>query len=245
MINKIHILILLALLSGITFAKAQCLNGDCENGFGELKTENESFSGFFKDGKYNGSGILQNAEGVHWGAFKNGLKHGFGVLSKEDRYQTGHWVNGKIFDYILEVYKNISIKLASYTPDGRFKDYTIFPSMPLNADGSGCKFGDCKDGWSQRIFTDKGYSITSKMNNYQFSEIMILQEDNGNMGFLSYRLDENGHRMAVILNTKNWYIGMFDNNSAKDGLGAEYEFGQLKQAGLFEKNSIKEVYHKQ
>ena len=113
--------------------------------------------------------------------------------------------------------------------------------MPLNSDGSGCKIGNCKDGWSQRIFPDKGHAIISKMNNYQFSEIMVLQEDNGNVGFLSYRLDNTGHRMAVILNVNNWYIGMFNNTSAKDGPGAEYENGQLKQAGIYTSGQIQDV----
>ncbi|WP_442845618.1 hypothetical protein [Leeuwenhoekiella sp. H156] len=228
-------------LFGYAFAKAQCLQGNCENGFGEYKTESEAYSGFFKDGKFNGSGMLQSTLGVYWGAFKNGIKHGFGVSRNGKEYQAAHWVNGKITDYELYVFENRDFQLAHYNPDGSFKGILVFPSMPLNADGSGCKIGDCKNGWSQRIFPDKGYAIISKMSEYQFSEIMVLQEDNGNVGFLSYRPDDTGHRMAVILNANNWYIGMFNNSSAKDGAGAEYANGQLKQAGIYANGKIQEV----
>ena len=47
--------------------------------------------------------------------------------------------------------------------------------------------------------------------------------------------------IGVILNAKNWYIGMFNNKSAKVGAGAEYENGQLKQSGIYASGKIQEV----
>ena len=94
-----------------------CLNGDCENGEGELKSEEGYYIGNFKNGKFEGKGTLSNISSeaadeiyisplrpnfhddqfTYTGNFSDGLPEGDGkiVFDNGDKYE-GEFYEGKI-----------------------------------------------------------------------------------------------------------------------------------------------------
>lgn len=121
--KKHFILLFIILIS--KFISAQCLSGDCENGFGMFKYKSENtFEGYFKDAKIHDLGIFYFKNGATiWGAIrdqkfngfgavyfkngssyfgnlKNGLQHGLGVLydQKKNPHSAGMWESGKLIN---------------------------------------------------------------------------------------------------------------------------------------------------
>ncbi|UTW66665.1 hypothetical protein KFE94_00710 [bacterium SCSIO 12643] len=80
--------VLLVLLS---FAvNAQCLEGDCENGFGKFKCDcGYIFEGEFRNGE-KFKGTLTKEDLVYIGEFKNDIAEGFGTM----KYKDGSWYEG-------------------------------------------------------------------------------------------------------------------------------------------------------
>ena len=48
----------------------QCIEGDCENGFGKAKYENATYDGFFVNGNLYGFGIYKGNGDTYIGEFK-------------------------------------------------------------------------------------------------------------------------------------------------------------------------------
>jgi hypothetical protein len=86
-----------------------CESGDCENGKGvQIGFEGERYEGSFKDGKFNGEGvmIIENGMASYSGGFQNGAYHGKGKLRiyhfpenfspgyRDSTYYEGDWRNG-------------------------------------------------------------------------------------------------------------------------------------------------------
>ena len=70
---------------------AECQKGNCNNGFGELKSKAYSYSGAFRNGMFNGKGRLVFANGNSYdGQFVNGFIDGFGRFN----YYSGHQYSG-------------------------------------------------------------------------------------------------------------------------------------------------------
>ena len=108
----------------------QCLQGNCNNGYGVMQTDAGGFvKGQFINGKLNGKGILKTREGdiyegnflnnkfdgygilknkdasvVYSGYHKNGLSHGYGVLENHIKgmVYAGDWRDGTFVEGIFE-----------------------------------------------------------------------------------------------------------------------------------------------
>lgn len=88
-------IIFLFLLSFV-FANAQCIKGDCNNGYGVFVNEQGQYEGRFTNSKLNGKGNLKMKDGsIYNGNFTNNLFNGKGVVkySNGDRYK-GYWKSG-------------------------------------------------------------------------------------------------------------------------------------------------------
>ena len=80
---------------------AECIKGDCNNGYGTYTGANGvKYVGEFKDGKKHGQGIFTFANGdIYVGEFKDGKEHGQGTFTKSDgTIKKGIWENGKLVE---------------------------------------------------------------------------------------------------------------------------------------------------
>jgi hypothetical protein len=84
--KKLLILLLFLPLIGL----GQCIEGDCDYGFGTYTTANgDKYVGEFKDGKKHGKGAMKWADGFKYeGDWENDLRHGKGVFTSPsgDKY---------------------------------------------------------------------------------------------------------------------------------------------------------------
>ncbi|WP_456460578.1 hypothetical protein [Lutibacter sp.] len=75
---------------------AQCLSGDCNNGYGKKKYKEGIYEGTFKNELPDGLGVLNYInDNFYFGQFKNGKLSGFGSFTwKSGQLHTGKWENG-------------------------------------------------------------------------------------------------------------------------------------------------------
>lgn len=89
------IITLLLLLSTATFA--QCISGDCKNGFGKYDFGFAIYEGNFMAEKPNGKGTMDYGNGEKFvGNFKNGAEDGDGILYKNNVAKNVRYTNGKM-----------------------------------------------------------------------------------------------------------------------------------------------------
>lgn len=75
---------------------AQCLEGDCENGFGKSDLFYAIYEGTFINGTPNGAGILIYDDKRYEGEIKSGLENGFGTIFYNDgSFEEVQYKNGK------------------------------------------------------------------------------------------------------------------------------------------------------
>jgi tetratricopeptide (TPR) repeat protein len=75
-----------------------CVSGDCKNGFGILEYPDGRYEGYWKDGKFEGKGIMVLKSGYRYdGEWKNGERNGFGttIYTNGEKY-VGSMVNDRI-----------------------------------------------------------------------------------------------------------------------------------------------------
>lgn len=139
------ILTALAIISSLP-AFAQCVSGNCEDGYGTVNLENgDRYVGFFDGGYFHGFGSYIFADGdIYIGNFYVGKRSGTGtyIWAEGERY-IGHWQNGlrhgigTTFDVegnsVREIYQN---------------------DEPVDSQIYGCINGDCKLGYGVHIYDD-------------------------------------------------------------------------------------------
>ncbi len=64
---------------------AQCISGNCETGFGNVKNADVTYSGYFYNNLANGLGIMESATvDNYYGDFLNQQFNGFGAIYTKD-----------------------------------------------------------------------------------------------------------------------------------------------------------------
>jgi hypothetical protein len=72
------------------------------DGYGKYVFAGGSYEGNWKDGRYNGTGVLtySSTGGKYTGEFRNSVAHGFGIeILPDGRQRRGMWVDGKPTEY--------------------------------------------------------------------------------------------------------------------------------------------------
>lgn len=93
------LLIAAFMMSELPNAAAQCLQGNCQNGYGVYywKQSRMKYTGFFKNGRPDGDGMAtweedKGKERTYDGAWKDGYMHGEGVMTLSDNSKlSGKW----------------------------------------------------------------------------------------------------------------------------------------------------------
>lgn len=101
---KISVILFALLLlpnSGVGSSRSGCVNGNCDNGFGEwLYRSGDSYTGFWKDGIRYGRGTYRFEDGgVFIGNYANDRRHGTGKYVTADGDETsGYWAEGRLIN---------------------------------------------------------------------------------------------------------------------------------------------------
>lgn len=119
-----------------TSSMAQCIEGDCENGYGKSDLFYAIYEGTFKDGIPHGAGKLFYDDYTYEGEIKAGLEHGRGI----------------------HLYGDGSIEKVKYTMGKKVKDLYVkedssqWKSYQTKRDKN-CISGDCANGIGKYEFT--------------------------------------------------------------------------------------------
>ena len=100
-------------------AIASCKQGDCKNGTGfKVFKDNSTYSGDFKNGKFNGKGtrVYVEGKGSYTGEFLNGKFHGYGkrIYSVQDGSYEGYFIGGRFEGKGKRIYGNGKTKEGTW-----------------------------------------------------------------------------------------------------------------------------------
>ena len=146
------LLITLNLLIVSTIISAQCITGDCENGYGKMQSQEGFFEGFFKDGKPDKLGIMQYTNGnYYFGQIANSKYNGYGYVQyKDGQNYIGEWSNGA--QHGLGIYNDAKQNpTAGVWENGNFK--TAQNSEVQTNNPPNC-IGNCINGYGRITYTD-------------------------------------------------------------------------------------------
>jgi len=150
-----------------TSPKADCVSGDCNNGWGELKSEKIIRIGTFKNGKLHGIGkTIYNNGSVLEGEFRNDHIHRFGMFldGKTDDFFIGNHINGfkSGFGFVVDGSLNFT-KIGVYNKDVLHDDLLSNDTTVKDTNNGTCQY-DCTDGFGVYINTN-GDSYSGFFNN--------------------------------------------------------------------------------
>ena len=132
-----------------------CVEGDCQNGFGIKMIGDKIFNGFFENGKENGPGMLFNKDYYFLSNWKNGRNKGFGILVEGEDYAHGFFEDYKLNERGLK-------KTNGVTEYGRFYDGKVFPypyKLYKNGTEKGCTVGNCNTLYGKFVY-ENGTNFT-------------------------------------------------------------------------------------
>ena len=132
-----------------TLGHTQCLEGDCENGYGKSDLFYAVYEGTFKDGIPHGAGKLVYDDYIYQGPVKEGLEDGSGIIIYE---------NGKI----EEVRYDMGRKKKSYFVKVETKEWDAY----LERRNGVCVSGNCSNGVGKYKFPS-GNIYHGSFKNYQ------------------------------------------------------------------------------
>jgi hypothetical protein len=188
---NVAFLLVFVCLAQLTFA--QCIEGDCINGWGIHKDEQgRKYEGFFQEGERFGKGkyIYSNGD-IYDGLWKDGLPDGYGIrYMNAGTVKAGKWTKGEL----VEPNKNIRLAME-------------------------CLSGNCQDGFgSSKDAKGRKYQGNFKEGKYNGLGVMTYEKGRtykGNWqngvphgpGAFYYR---NGH-----IDRGSWENGVFKNENMK------------------------------
>ena len=119
--KKILLLTFLLIFSLIKLSVANCLKGDCNNGFGTWEDNDFKYIGQFKEGFFNGQGtVIFNDGESYTGEFSNDAFNGYGtyIFLNGDTY-VGDFLNGEFSGYGFHSFSNGETYEGSYLNNQR------------------------------------------------------------------------------------------------------------------------------
>mgnify|MGYP001144913346 CR=1 FL=1 len=198
-----------------TYSFSQCQKGDCNNGFSTKKYTDATYEGNFKDGKYDGLGLMfYYDKRVYHGEFKDNNYNGYGYYKwKTGQTHLGSWENGLQSGLGILKNANGAIQSAGIWVKGKLPN-------PLNSNSpsnnlKNCS-GNCVDGIGDIIDKDSvrfiGVFKDKKiiLGNIHSKDYIYYGEINNNV--------PNGYGQIKYINNNEYYLGYFKNGQ-KNGTG--------------------------
>ena len=188
-----------------------CVSGDCNNGYGEYKTDTYTLKAIFKNGKVNGYGFQNfiKESGYYEGNFVNGLREGYGFYKWQNTgsMYIGQWKQGKQHGYGYYA-KDNKVTEAGYYQNGKLTTNLLTQDFINNKKVNYCS-GNCKDGFGMYFYS------------------------NGDIYFGFFSNSKRHHIGSYIWKSGNVYIGEYYNGKA-NGLGDEnYKLEDTRYFGSF------------
>ncbi len=204
------LLLNLSLLLIISYAKAQCVKGNCENGFGIFNFSNGNiYEGYFKNGLFNGIGQYFIGEDmIYKGEFLNDKMNGYGILSFSD----GTRYFGKFNDKVLEGYVLFEDKngVNAFIFSGGKATSEVSKIKNIN-NPKNCN-GNCIDGFGE-IKNSNDSKIQAI---FKDGQAVLGNIQNKSTKYSGQILNNKPHGFGILVDGKETYIGYF-NNGKKNG----------------------------
>ena len=161
--NQKTLLVAALALTASAAANAQCISGNCFDGYGVFQDAEYRYAGFFDEGVPNGHGTLYYKSGdIYSGNFKNGKREleGTYYFANDGTRYIGFFKEGKMHGPIEEIQSNGT----SYSDV--YKDNTPIEPTPKK----GTVYGNSKNGYNVTLYEDgttyKGYNRDNKHNGW-------------------------------------------------------------------------------
>ena len=155
-----NIILTLTMLIPCFLVKAQCIDGNCNNGVGTYENYESIYKGDWKDGMKDGKGIYteKKANSEYGGDWSKNRKHGEGAeIDYLGVCYIGHWENNERKGEGVLLYKNGYYKKGIFPDNLKYftnenveiaeNEFTKITDLEiLNRTGYGCVSGDCQNG---------------------------------------------------------------------------------------------------
>ncbi len=214
---------------------AACVSGDCKDGYGIKKIEDNIIKGLFLKGKFSLYGErLYGVGDVYKGEFLNGIREGFGVYYYKDlnQYYYGYWRNGNVNGFGFYVKDGKLLQAGEYE-DGKQKYNYLIERKQSNI--TGCE-GDCENGFGKFNFSNgdtyEGFWVggkQEKVGHYFFKS--------ANSHYYGSYKDNLMQGPGIYTLPSLTYVGNFEENQLT-GKGIKFYTNSAVEAGRWEKGSL-------
>jgi len=221
-----------------------CLSGNCEDGYGELKTDEYILKGFFKNGKANGFGKqnFNHNSNYYEGNFVDGFRNGFGMFTWYDtkEYYIGQFKNGTFHGYGY-LKKGGEILQAGYYEKGK-QTQNMITSDFKNKRANGNCIGNCSNGFGFYQFANRD-TYVGFFTNGQLDKVGAYGWSSGD-SYIGEIQNKNfsGQGVQYYKSSGTSYYGHFLSGQ-RSGLGVYLNKNkQISSKGYWQNGSLKTAY---
>ncbi len=211
-----------------------CVSGDCNNGWGKLKTDKVLLIGKFENGKLNGIGRKEYYNGsILEGVFRNNHINKFGLFRNErtNSLFLGNYINGfksGLGFAIDESYK--FARVGKYSKDVLHEDLLLANTTVKNTENGICQY-DCTDGFGVYAFNN-GDSYSGYFKNGAYNGPGVLKINN-NVTFGNFTDGKlNGYGIFHGADNTTSYKGIYIDGET-NGYGEFTSSTNVKTRGIF------------
>lgn len=224
-----------------TDSSTSCVSGNCTEGFGELKTQHSTLTGFFSGGKVNGYGkeVYNDETGYYQGEFRNGQRDGFGMYTwnSDQSYYIGQWKEGQLHGYGY-IKKGTQVLQAGYYENGK-QTRNLLSQDYINKRAVGNCIGDCQNGFGYYQFSNNDKYV-GFFTNGQFNHVGAYTWVSGDVYIGNIRNSEfSGQGILYYKSLMTTYYGNLL-NVTRQGLGVYYnKSGNIESKGYWSQGILK------
>ncbi|MBA6152093.1 hypothetical protein [Gelidibacter maritimus] len=224
-----------------TSSTSACITGNCTEGFGEIKTQHATLTGFFSGGKANGYGkeVYSDGTGYYQGEFVSGERHGFGMYTwnSDQSYYIGQWKEGQLHGYGY-LKKGTQVLQAGYYENGKLTRNLLSQDY-INQRAVGNCIGDCQNGFGYYQFSNNDKYV-GFFTNGQFNHIGAYTWVSGDVFIGNIRNSEfSGQGILYYKSLMTTYYGNLS-NATRQGMGVYYnKSGNIESKGYWDKGILK------
>jgi hypothetical protein len=220
-------------------SKLECLEGDCEDGWGKIKVGEIITEATFKNGAIDGVAYITYPKNSYYhGQYVNNRRHGFGYYRwASGKTYVGYWKDGKQHGLGFLMSKDDEVISGGTYENGELVKSAMAENMSQNINGN-CA-GNCVDGFGKYTYNN-GDVYWGFFKNGQRAGVGTYLWKNKSSYVGAYTDDgvRNGYGMYTYVD-RSVFKGMFVNDRI-DGLGVmKYNKTGNKVRGVFNNKGAK------